>query len=92
MDELQAQDVRRWRRLDRHVQSLSHPRQVRAQAVLDTAEDVRLVAAGQGGDPVDYLLELHHRVKTSGSKQIVADAVSYLRAEVHLARREARAS
>lgn len=84
MDATRARQTERWRVLDRQVQDLHGERRVRAQAVLDVAEETRVAARARGTDPLDDLLEIYHRVSSPGAREMVAAAMSYLRAETHL--------
>lgn len=81
MDPIDATDVERWRLLDRHVQGIDGAPRIRAQAVVDVAENTRGVAAHRGTDPLNDLLELYAAVSSHAAQLMVSDAMRYLRAD-----------
>lgn len=80
MTPAEADEVVRWRRLDREAQGLVGRRR-HAQVVVDVAEAFRAAARGRGTDPVDDLLDAYWRVSRPGSQELVSAAIAYLRAE-----------
>jgi hypothetical protein len=86
MNEVDAGETEQWRSHDREIQGLVHVQQRRAQAVVDVAESAKKLAAQRSTNPLDDLLELYHRVATPAAKQMVADALSYVKTEIDLRR------
>jgi hypothetical protein len=84
MNDIDANETESWRRRDRAVQGLTSPRQRRAQAVVDVGESAKLLARQKGTNPLDDLLELHHRVASPAAKNMVADALRYVKTELDL--------
>jgi hypothetical protein len=84
VNDVDANETEQWRLRDRQAQGLSGTRQRRAQAVVDVGESVKRLSSARGTNPLDDLLELYLRVPSPAAKQMVADALRYVKTELDL--------